>query len=1107
MRRSLVPMVFLVLAAVTGANAARAISTFAHHAHARPALLAVYAVLRTAVALAFAFFTVERSAPRRRAREPVAFVACAVAMLAVVPIAGPGSGTPSALLVAGDAFAVCGCLWLLVSVLALGRCFGVLPEARGLVTRGPYRLVRHPVYLGEIVALAGLTIATPALGHLAILAAFVLAQSVRMRLEERALSDAFPEYAAYAARTSRLLPAPRAALALAMAALAVLVLATVPAQAGARRSHRATAIAGLYAPALQGPADNVTVQQLPAISWRAVRGAAEYEYQIAADPHFNSIALGTGSGKGTSRTHNLAAALDKAVPDGAYYWRVRALTAADRVGAWSRVRRVVKAWTDAPQITGGDGTAVNWPTTPLVLRWSSVSYAAKYIVSIATDPALSSIVLGTATQPNETQGTSFAMPVSLAPGAYYWAVTPVDAEGHRGARSRVATFQWTWPTATTPSLTDLNPDARVFDPMFSWNPVPGAARYEVEVNAAEGFPAGSKWCCAGTTTGTSLVPLQVLANNSYYWRVRAIDARGNAGVWNNGQSFTKAFDSVTPSIPNLTVRDINGNALTGAPATSTPIITWEPVPGASRYEVELGAHNSTGKYCDWTLAGQSGYHADTATTAWTPLARTFYKPYSEAWPSAQQDSSLPTGPNAGYCVRVLARSDDDAQRTQVTSEWAYLNGYNNPAFTFTTPPAGSTCATTPPSAYRLPANGSATPRTPYFTWEPVPGAGSYYVVIARDAGFTHVTDVGFTDVNAYAPRLASGTPLSDETTSYYWTVIPAISANGGGVCSDALHNNPQSFNKSSAPPEPITPASGADVTTQPAFRWTSAENARNYRLQVSQDPTFGNSIDDVTTDATAYTSSSTYPADTVVYWRVRANDWNGQGLNWSATRTFVRRLPVPSPTPKSATNEGIPPFSWTPVQDAISYDVHVEQADGTTKDFNFESPAFTVAKYYGIGIFRLQVRAEFPTASGGKVAGGYSSLQPFLLSLAPPTAARGVKAGSRLVISWNPEPDAKQYQAEVSTTNGFNSRIDSHRVDGTSWAPDIDFAQKQNRGTLYWRVAAVDWGGNVGAFATGSFGKPPPAPRCRLIKRRVKGRKVAVKQCAASHKKSKRKHH
>jgi protein-S-isoprenylcysteine O-methyltransferase Ste14 len=212
MKLRLVPAVFLALAAVNAAYAAPAIGAFAAHVDVRLALLALYAVLRTAVALAFALFTAQRSQPRRRAREPLAFVACAVAMLAVVPVAGPGSGTPPALLLAGDAVAVGGSVWIFASVLALGRCFGVLPEARGLVTRGPYRLVRHPVYLGEIAAMAGLTLAAPALSHLAILAVFVFAQSVRMGLEEAALTEAFPEYAAYAARTSRLLPRPAALL-------------------------------------------------------------------------------------------------------------------------------------------------------------------------------------------------------------------------------------------------------------------------------------------------------------------------------------------------------------------------------------------------------------------------------------------------------------------------------------------------------------------------------------------------------------------------------------------------------------------------------------------------------------------------------------------------------------------------------------------------------------------------------------------------------------------------------------------------------------------------------------------------------------------------------
>jgi hypothetical protein len=884
--------------------------------------------------------------------------------------------------------------------------------------------------------------------------------------------------------------------------LALLTLAAVLAVTGAANA------ATLRAPKPVSPANGARVQQLPAISWNAVRSAAEYEYQVAADPRFNSLALGKGPGNGASRTHNLAATLSKTVPDGTYYWHVRGVTTKDKVGAWSRVRKIFKRWTTAPLLTGGDGSAIAWPTTPLVLRWSSVAYATKYIVSVATDPALSNIVVGSTKKPQETQGTNFALPVSLAPGAYYWAVTPLDAEGHRGARSAVGSFHWTWPTTTTTSVTDLNPDPAVFDPLFSWTPVAGTAHYEVEVNAAEGFPTGSKWCCSGTTTGTSLAPLLVLANNAYYWRVRAVDARGNAGVWNSGAQFTKAFDSVTPSIANLTVRDANGNALGGVPETDTPIVTWQPVPGASRYQVQLAPYGEVG--CDWSAVGKDPglYQADTASTAWTPLG-TAGRIGPTAWPSPEKSAVLPTGRQ--YCLRVLARSDDDAQRGQVVSEWTQINGAGQPAFTYAAPPPPGPPEKpfrTQAGAYLQPTSGTLTPRTPLFTWNRVAGANGYYVVIARDAGFTQVATIGFTNVPAYAPRLANDAPLSDETTAYYWAVIPSTDSDGGGVSDDVPQDNsPQSFNKSSAPPALIGPVNGAQISNQPTFRWSSAENARNYRLQVSQDPTFGNPIDDVTTDATAYTSSSTYPADTAIYWRVRANDWKGQGLNWSPTQTFVRRLPVPSPAADNATSgHGIPSFSWAPVQGAISYDVHVEQPDGTKRDFNFESPVFTVVKYYGTGIWRWQVRGEFPTASGGTVAGGYSAPQPFLLTLAPPRGARGARSGSRILISWNAEPDAKQYQIEVSTTNGFRRRIASGRIDGTSWAPDIDLGKKQNRGTLYWRVAAVDAGGNVGSFASGVFGGSHTR-RCPSSRSGKKGRANKTPHCVAPKRKIKAKRH
>jgi protein-S-isoprenylcysteine O-methyltransferase Ste14 len=208
--RAVVPALFAIAAVGKGVHTTGELERAVSQPSTRAWLLVVYALLRTGVTVAFAVFTVGRSVPRSRSRSPVAFIACAAAVAAVLAFEDPAPSTPEGVLLAGELIAVASCVWLLVSVCFLGRCFGVLPEARGLVTRGPYSVVRHPVYLGEIGACAGLAIAAPSLIDAAVLCAFVVAQAVRMRLEERAVAAAFPEYEAYALRTPRLLPRWRA---------------------------------------------------------------------------------------------------------------------------------------------------------------------------------------------------------------------------------------------------------------------------------------------------------------------------------------------------------------------------------------------------------------------------------------------------------------------------------------------------------------------------------------------------------------------------------------------------------------------------------------------------------------------------------------------------------------------------------------------------------------------------------------------------------------------------------------------------------------------------------------------------------------------------------
>ncbi len=167
----------------------------------------------------------------------------------------------------------------------------------------------------------------------------------------------------------------------------------------------------------------------------------------------------------------------------------------------------------------------------------------------------------------------------------------------------------------------------------------------------------------------------------------------------------------------------------------------------------------------------------------------------------------------------------------------------------------------------LDPSGQAVTRTPLLRWNPVAGARRYFVIIARDSNFTNVIDAAFTAMPAYAPNWV----LEDEATSYFWVVIPTATSTGSRDQRRAASSyNPQTFNKLSSPPIPLEPVGGVDVTLQPTFRWTPAEAAQKYRLQVSADPQFGDLLDDVVTSSTAYTSSTPYPADTVLYWRVRA---------------------------------------------------------------------------------------------------------------------------------------------------------------------------------------------------------------------------------------------
>jgi protein-S-isoprenylcysteine O-methyltransferase Ste14 len=169
---------------------------------------AAFHVLSGALWVMFTVLINLRPAPIRRDRAPVGVAVALLSQLTMISVGlfGADAGAGIRVMVS-DSLLFAGLAFSLASVAFLGRCFGILPDVRGLVVRGPYRYVRHPLYLGELTAAVGIVVGSrhPWAAAGAWLVCLGL-QIARTHYEESNLRAEFPEYDQYAARTKRIVP-------------------------------------------------------------------------------------------------------------------------------------------------------------------------------------------------------------------------------------------------------------------------------------------------------------------------------------------------------------------------------------------------------------------------------------------------------------------------------------------------------------------------------------------------------------------------------------------------------------------------------------------------------------------------------------------------------------------------------------------------------------------------------------------------------------------------------------------------------------------------------------------------------------------------------------
>jgi len=595
-------------------------------------------------------------------------------------------------------------------------------------------------------------------------------------------------------------------------------------------------------PILPGEGDSVIT---PTFSWLASSGAEYYEVQVGpqSDPNYEYW---------SDTTYHLNLTPNKAdsFPNEPLYWRVRAYDGEDHDGPWSARVNFTKYIPAPPLSSPPNHIALTEPT----LKWEPVKGAAYYKVEVSTDSTFNFV-----DHIYTTYNTSLTPKDATAHDTFYWRVRGVDAEGHEGTPSPARYFV---KHIAAPVL--LRPDngIAVVIPSLEWRATEGAAYYRVEVTIDPTFNSVDH---TYTTYNTSLTPNDAIAQGTFYWRVRGVDAETHEGTNSAAWSFVMRIPA-----PEL-VSPVDGTTVT------VPTLGWQATEGAAYYKVEV----TTDRTFDSVGATYTTYNTCLAPKDALALGIYYWRVRGV---DAEGHEGTP-GPARG--------------------------------FTLASPPAPSD--TIP--QLQTPAEGETIASDPTFRWTRVAGAADYRVKVSTSPTFASIYDSVYADYATYIPY----TPSYEDTYvngTYYWKVEARNSSGTVIATSEA-----RSFTKQTTV-SLAGPVDGAALTGDPAFQWRRVVGARSYRLRVSTSPVFGSIYDSVYTDYTDYTpytpgSKDAYTNGTY-YWQVEARGSDGTVIATSEARSFTKHTLLPLTGPiNGATLFTDPSFGWERVVGAKDYRLRV----------------------------------------------------------------------------------------------------------------------------------------------------------------------------------------
>ena len=779
------------------------------------------------------------------------------------------------------------------------------------------------------------------------------------------------------------------------------------------------------------------------IDCRIITGKA-YNRDGAADHAWNIVRMADG------KYYCLDATWDAGSSPAEYQYFLKGLTSFSRDHQAETDKLNTPYWTQyesrtsdtdykassAPTVTGGND-AQGRPT----LKWKAVSGAAKYEVYRARSRSGDYIKYSTVT------GTSYTNTSYIENGnTYYYKVRALDANGTAGAWSSVVsvTYKQTLPAPTVTGGNDAQGR-----PTLKWKAVSGAAKYEV-------YRARSKdgdYIKYATVTGTSYTNTSYIENgNTYYYKVRALDANGTAGAWSSIVSVT--YKQTLPA-PTVT----GGNDSQGRPT-----LKWKAVSGAAKYEV-YRARSKDGDYIKYSTvtgtsytntsyieSGNTYYYkvralkSDGTAGAWSSIVAVTYKqtlsaPAVTGGNDAQGRPTLTwkavTGAAKYEVYRARSRSGDYIKYSTVTgtsyTNTSYIENGNTYYYKVralksdgTAGAWSSVVSVTYKQTLSAPAvtGGNDSQGRPTLTWKAVSGAAKYEVYRARSKDGTY-TKYSTTTGTAYT----NSSYLTSGATYYY--KVRALDANGNAGPYSAVVSVTCRL-KLTAP----SVTGGNDAQGRPTLKWNAVTGAAKYEVYRARSLN-GDYVKYSTVTGTSYTNTSYLANGTTYYYKVRALGSDGSYGPYSTPVSVTYKAPFGAPlVTGSKDSQGRPALKWDKVTDAAKYEVYrARSKDGTYSLMSTQSATgYTNTSYLANGTtYYYKVRAL--KANG--TASAYSSVVTITYGTVPTPAApamRSAKADSAgITVSWDTAANAVTYNVYRTADAGSSWTQVASSVKGSSY--------------------------------------------------------------------------